>query len=173
MAGTAPICVVCKRRKVNGNSRRTCRKCAALTAAEGTRGKFGLSKPRRPNANRMFIAAFNKRMLEGKTYAEVAEKFGMHRQTLKNKIGKLRKDGYVLEQSRVAGNARVAAQPPIERKTGPGNVNHGEGKGGVTGCKCELCLTVRRASRLAWNAANKDKVKEYNQNYAQKRREKK
>lgn len=166
-----PICIVCKWRRGEQLQNRCCRKCAILTAAEGTREKFGLPKPKQPRmkAAPAFVAAYNKAIREGQTVTDIAIAMGMNWQTLRDQVTLLRDAGYELEKSPTREGQRIVAQPPIPVK--PNHTNeHGGGKSGVAGCKCQPCLDVRRKTYSEWKAANPQRVEEYRRRQREKMR---
>ena len=165
-------CVVCQRRNGYYLGGRACSQCRTLTAAEGTREKYGLPKPRLRKAisDAAFVAKYNKLIDDGYTVAQAAEALGLEKQSLKNKKGELSRGGYDIRKAPYSFPARVVPQEPVDRSTLHSRANdHGEGCG-ITGCKCELCIEARRAYRNNWTANNREKTRAYRQKMAEKKK---
>lgn len=163
-----PLCIVCGRRKASTfkdettGKFRCCDKCATVTASEGTREKYGLPQPYNViKSNVAFVAACNKMIVDGKTYQQIADTLGVRRQTLANRISALRKEGHLVELSRVQGAQPEEPQEPRVTVSPKAN-EHGGGKWGVTKCKCKLCQQKRRQARADWLKAHPGKQAEYN-----------
>lgn len=162
------LCRVCQLRKGVYFNRQACKKCSELTAAEGTREKFGLPKPRATKATRdaTLVRRFNYYRAQGLTLKQIAEKLKMPLQSLKNRKRELAQAGYPIDLAPTTHTNAMAPQPPKQRQAqtaGRVLLDHGGGKWGIHGCNCELCLAVRRKSRNKWWKDNPDKRRQYQQ----------
>lgn len=155
-------CCVCGWRKAECLGRKCCRKCAIFTASEGTREKFGLPKPVPPlkKTAPAFVAAYNKAMREGAPLNAFIIAQGISWDGLRNKLKQLKEMGFELEPAVTKRDRAVVPEPPKPIRHN-GRNGHGEGKVGVAGCKCQLCLDVRTQTRRQWVADNPDRMKVY------------
>ena len=167
-----PLCVVCNIRVARLYHNKACKKCSALTAAEGTRERYGLPKPRISKAKReaAFVQKYNQLIAEGFTVRQIAATMKMPLQSLKNLKGMLAKEGHKISASPWKSVPLTKSTEPVDRtKMRSGTNEHGGGKMGIMGCFCKPCRTARQANRRRWEKENAEKIKKYRYKYLHNR----
>lgn len=149
-------CATRQARRANG----LCTKCDLLRKAEkidvpGLRENF---EERHEKARAAAVAQFNALIDAGHDLYYIAALWGCSRKQVSARMSRARRKGH---QPRNLAEARaiVYQDPlPITPKTRGGMRNeHGGGVEGVNNCKCEPCVTVRRATHNARSRAKSSK----------------
>lgn len=169
-------CVVCVKRvrEVPRSEKHcpvgACYLCWRLTGLEGTREQYGLPKELPSDrAAKEFLALYNRlaKVTPPMSYAAMAPHFGVAPGVLRGRVKRLREAGYKMEphpiapQSNAAGGVGRPFEEPVVAYHRDGTLKaHGEGKYGIRKCRCELCLTVRRATAAKKTAETRRKLRE-------------
>lgn len=152
------LCVTCNRNKQRFKDQR-CERCHMLVKAEGS----APPEPESPARQKLRKQAhrYNRLARRGFTATQIAEDFKLSRQQVATIVYRAKT---ILKIKMInIGHARMMEgqmpEPTTEmRKKKNG---HGEGRWGIRGCKCDLCVALRKVTRA-----------EYVKTYAPRRREK-
>jgi len=157
------VCVHCKARAIRGGSM-LCEPCTALARSEGTYEQ--LAQPnffeRKAAERRDTIKKYNALLRKGVRPVQVAKLWGWDIKALANYVYRAKAAGFdVINYDTIRHGQPQEPKTPI-RVSITGN-DHGGGAFGVRGCKCEPCLTHRRARWRADDAIRRQRRKEQQQ----------
>jgi hypothetical protein len=153
------MCKVCRKRKGRQRSYTVCETCLYLVEAENTFDKYGISRePATPAKMKQRVEAYNKLIKAGKTPIQIAKLWGYSTEGLASLMTYARRKGF---KALLADKAlRQFQEPkPIKIKRVTSN-DHGGGRTGVAGCKCEPCVLRRRETRNESQRAIRARLKE-------------
>ena len=140
------VCVHCKTRAMRGPSL-LCGPCITLAKAEGTYEKLAQPNFYEKNAaqRRAKVKEYNALLGKGKSPADVAKLWDWKIKYLANYMLRAKKAGLeVTNYDTIRFHQPQEPRTPL--RTSVLSNEHGGGRGGVRGCKCEPCLQRRRAT---------------------------
>lgn len=155
--GTDQPCKVCQVRLARYRTG-ACEACHFRTLAEGTQEQYGLTvEPTAWATWREQAEEYNKLAREGFTQKDIAALWGMSAAKLAVLKYRMKKEAgiKVVSMARSKASTKTATAKVKPRNT------HGGGKWGVSGCKCEPCVTRRKASRKEVDFSRDKRHKEH------------
>lgn len=154
LTGPCRKCQVRKIRRATG----LCDPCDNLTKAEGTHKDVALPTAidRYTEHRVKVVKLFNKLIVEGVPFRDIAAKLGMTRKALSMFLYRAKAYGGLEVVNTTQVRIARMPQPIVDTSNRPRMRNeHGGGKWGVNGCKCQPCQKVVAASRRRLDDARK------------------
>lgn len=154
------FCLVCQTRKARFTNL-TCEPCRALVDAEGSHKKYGIVTETKVQQQwKEYAAAYNKLIRKRFTQAQIADMWGWPLQRLRSATHRWKKQGGLKVMPGWVSRAPEGVTLEATNKVRPYVINdHGTGRWGVRGCKCDPCRATRAATRadLVAKKAERDK----------------
>lgn len=142
----ALTCHVCNKRKARYKDG-CCDPCHFLILAEGTQDQYGIAtESETMTAYREYAKRYNKLARQGMRQPEIAEAMGYTLAKIRNLVYRMRASGVKVAKLDKGFGSADGKIEVIAKSVAPRN-DHGGGKWGVTGCKCDPCKAVVAVAR--------------------------
>ena len=148
--GSKPyLCIVCERLKARWADK-CCNRCHYLVQAEGTHAQYGIpTETETQTRYRVKAKEYNRLIAKGCTQHEIAVMWGMDVVALRGLLSRAKRSGGQKVVSLARGKVDADGRRIVTSETVQKGNDHGGGKWGVTGCKCDPCEQKRGQSRRA------------------------